>query len=178
MNLVADITTILLNPEAQDAAGMTELMHPGHWWIADAIEGTAGTARRALAAAARVARRLARQRICGGAGAAALTASPPSSPSRWRRSRPRRSSPGRRSIRPAPSIGSAPTRWGASVLSRVLYGGRTAFLDGGVPPRAVTVATGGLFGLLLGYRGGLVDELAMRVCSKSSPAFRPSSWRC
>jgi peptide/nickel transport system permease protein len=140
---------------------MTELMHPGHWWIADAIEGTAGTARRALAAAARVARRLpasayvaALVLLLYGLAAIFAFALAPFPPTQIFAGSP---------FDPPGSV-----HWfgtdalGRDVLSRVLYGGRTAFLMAG-SAAAVTVATGGLFGLLLGYRGGLVDELAMRL---------------
>ncbi|GAB4070920.1 ABC transporter permease [Ancylobacter sonchi] len=51
---------------------------------------------------------------------------------------------------------------GRDVLSRVLYGGRTALLMSG-SAAALTVLVGGGLGLVLGYSGGLVDEIGMRV---------------
>lgn len=51
---------------------------------------------------------------------------------------------------------------GRDVLSRTFYGSRTILLMGGAAA-AISASIGGLFGMLLGYRGGLVDEIAMRL---------------
>lgn len=50
---------------------------------------------------------------------------------------------------------------GRDVLSRVLYGSRTILLTAG-SAAALSAIIGGFIGMLLGYRGGLVDEIAMR----------------
>jgi peptide/nickel transport system permease protein len=51
---------------------------------------------------------------------------------------------------------------GRDILSRVIWGSQTILL---LAPTAVAagLVVGGLMGLLAGYRGGLVDELIMRV---------------
>ncbi|MGH7263467.1 MAG: ABC transporter permease, partial [Candidatus Rokuibacteriota bacterium] len=51
---------------------------------------------------------------------------------------------------------------GRDILSRVMWGSQTILV---LAPTAVAVAlvVGGLMGLVAGYRGGLVDELIMRV---------------
>jgi peptide/nickel transport system permease protein len=51
---------------------------------------------------------------------------------------------------------------GRDVLSRIIWGSRTILL---LAPTAVAAAlvVGGLMGLVAGYRGGLVDELIMRL---------------
>lgn len=51
---------------------------------------------------------------------------------------------------------------GRDVLTRVLYGGRTVLLTGALAA-AISASVGGLIGMFLGYRGGLVDEVAMRA---------------
>jgi peptide/nickel transport system permease protein len=51
---------------------------------------------------------------------------------------------------------------GRDILSRIIYGSRTILL---LSPTAVAagLVVGGLMGLIAGYRGGLVDELIMRL---------------
>jgi peptide/nickel transport system permease protein len=51
---------------------------------------------------------------------------------------------------------------GRDILSRIIYGSRTILL---LSPTAVAagLVVGGLMGLVAGYRGGLVDELIMRL---------------
>jgi peptide/nickel transport system permease protein len=51
---------------------------------------------------------------------------------------------------------------GRDILSRIIYGSRTILL---LSPTAVAAGllVGGLMGLVAGYRGGLVDELIMRL---------------
>lgn len=51
---------------------------------------------------------------------------------------------------------------GRDVLSRVLYGSRTILLMAG-SAAAISAVLGGLIGMFLGYRGGLIDELCMRA---------------
>lgn len=136
-------------------------IHPGHWWIADAIEGASGAARRAAGAAAYFARRLpASARLAAlvlllyafaAIFASALAPFPPA-----------QIFAGAPFELPGATFLLGTDALGRDVLSRVLYGGRTAFLMAG-SAAAITVMVGGLLGLLLGYRGGLVDELAMRL---------------
>ncbi|WP_251092167.1 dipeptide/oligopeptide/nickel ABC transporter permease/ATP-binding protein [Streptomyces sp. Caat 7-52] len=52
---------------------------------------------------------------------------------------------------------------GRDILSRILYGGRTSLLAV-AEVVCVFVALGVLFGLVSGYRGGLVDRFVMRCC--------------
>jgi peptide/nickel transport system permease protein len=51
---------------------------------------------------------------------------------------------------------------GRDILSRIIYGSRTILL---LSPTAVAagLVIGGLMGLVAGYRGGLIDELIMRL---------------
>jgi peptide/nickel transport system permease protein len=51
---------------------------------------------------------------------------------------------------------------GRDVLSRVIYGSRTVLLMAG-SAAAGAATLGGLIGMFLGYRGGLLDETAMRL---------------
>lgn len=51
---------------------------------------------------------------------------------------------------------------GRDVLSRTLHGSRTILLMGGAAA-LLSASIGGLFGMLLGYRDGLVDEAVMRL---------------
>ncbi len=51
---------------------------------------------------------------------------------------------------------------GRDVLSRVIYGSRTILLMAG-SAAGLSALIGGLLGMQLGYRGGLVDEIAMRI---------------
>lgn len=51
---------------------------------------------------------------------------------------------------------------GRDVLSRTIYGSRTILLMGGAAA-ALSASLGGLLGMFLGYRGGAVDEVAMRI---------------
>jgi peptide/nickel transport system permease protein len=51
---------------------------------------------------------------------------------------------------------------GRDVLSRTIYGSRTILLMAGSAAAGAAIL-GGLTGMLLGYRGGLLDEAAMRL---------------
>ncbi len=51
---------------------------------------------------------------------------------------------------------------GRDVLSRTIYGSRTILLMAGSAAAAAAIL-GGLVGMLLGYRGGLIDEAVMRL---------------
>lgn len=51
---------------------------------------------------------------------------------------------------------------GRDVLSRTFHGSRTILLMGGTAA-ALSASIGGLFGMLLGYRGDIIDEAAMRL---------------
>lgn len=51
---------------------------------------------------------------------------------------------------------------GSDILSRVIFGGRTALLSGFIV-LALSAAVGSLYGLIAGYRGGWLDEIMMRI---------------
>ncbi|HVJ40194.1 MAG TPA: ABC transporter permease [Dongiaceae bacterium] len=51
---------------------------------------------------------------------------------------------------------------GRDVLSRVLYGSRTILLMAG-SAAAISAVLGGLIGMFLGYRPGIIDEICMRA---------------
>jgi len=62
--------------------------------------------------------------------------------------------------------------FGRDILSRVIYGTRNMFILTG-SATLLAVGIGLLFGLMIGYAGGLVDELVMRVFDSllALPAF-------
>lgn len=51
---------------------------------------------------------------------------------------------------------------GRDVLSRTIYGSRTILLMGGAAA-GLSASIGGLLGMFIGYRGGVLDEVAMRM---------------
>ena len=75
-----------------------------------------------------------------------------------------------------PRTGSAPTRWGATCSTRVIYGARISLTVG-----IVVVLVGALFGTLLGavaaYARGWAEEGADAADRPGASASRRSSWR-
>lgn len=51
---------------------------------------------------------------------------------------------------------------GDDIMSRLLYGGRVSFEVGGAT-QLIGLAIGGFFGIIAGYRGGVVDAIIMRL---------------
>jgi peptide/nickel transport system permease protein len=63
---------------------------------------------------------------------------------------------------PSPDFWLGTDNLGRDVLSRVIFGSRTVLLMAGSAAATATIL-GGLIGMTLGYRGGWLDEIAMRL---------------